>query len=210
MLLLFLLLLLLLLLVPVPVLLLLLLFLLLFLAGVPHDQVQVRAGFDVWPRPYPACVPLQSLVTPLPEQEWRPHPPKGGAPYACVMKAYKKAVDAGMNPFTTAVVVDAGASLPFSCSRIRECPCLTRARAGAFGYWCSTKGGYLDTADMSRLMGFDESMVDWRGARVTPQQFAGCIGNSMAVNILAELLPRLLYKAKVCTKAELAALGQQL
>ena len=127
----------------------------------------------------------------------------------CVFWVKTDPVDAGMHPFTTAVVVDAGASLAFSCSRICECPCLTRTRAGAFGNWRSTKGGYLDIADMSRLMGFDEAMVDWRGAQVTPQQFAGCIGNSMAVNVLAELLPRLLFKAKVCTQVELAALGQQ-
>ena len=56
-------------------------------------------------------------------------------------------------------------------------------------------------------MGFDESMVDWRGAGVTAAQYAGCIGNSVAVNVLSELPPRLLYKAKLCTKDQLAALA---
>ena len=61
----------------------------------------------------------------------------------------------------------------------------------------------MDTKEMSLLMGFNESMVDWRGAGITNAQYAGMLGNAMAVNVLVELIPTLLYKSKLCTKAEL-------
>ena len=44
-------------------------------------------------------------------------------------------------------------------------------------------------------MGFQE--IDWRGAGVTERQYAGCLGNAMAVNVLCEILPRLLFKAQL-------------
>ena len=172
-----------------------------YLSGIDSDFV--RANTDLFPPPFSVCVPLDSLVTKLPTDQWQAHPPKDTLAYKNVMKAYAKATAKGVNPFISPVVVDAGASEKFSNSRIGGCPCLTRSRAGTFGHWCSTKGGYLDTADMSRLMGFEESMVDWAGAGVSAFQYASCLGNSMSVNILTELIPRILYKAKLCTNKEL-------
>lgn len=170
-----------------------------YLTGILEGKVRPRIA-SVFPDAYPSAVPLASLISILPQGQWHAHPTKGTTAYNHAMAAYEKCQAKGMNPFMTPVVVDIGCSTEWQHSRINGSPCLTRSRSSSFGYWCSTKGGRLATADMSRLMGFEE--IDWRGAGVTAGQYAGCLGNAMAVNVLKELLPNLLFKAKLATKAE--------
>ena len=93
-----------------------------------------------------------------------------------------------MNPYIKPVVVDIGASNGFSSSAIDMCLCLTRTRAGNFGYWSSTKGGRLDTFDMMRLQGFEASDIDWQGAGVKPSAFATALGNAQSLNVLTALV----------------------
>eukprot|EP00973_Karenia_brevis_P001715 233381-Karenia_brevis.AAC.1 len=64
-------------------------------------------------------------------------------------KAYKKAVEEGTNPFVDHIIVDVGSSPQFGVSMVGVCPTLTKSRAGSLGYWSSTKGGRLDTEEMS-------------------------------------------------------------
>ena len=83
--------------------------------------------------------------------QWQALPPEGNN-----KRRHKNVVSKGINPFETPIVVDMGVSERFASFGVDFCPCLTRSRAGDFGYWCS-KGGPLSIADMCRLQGFDEA-----------------------------------------------------
>eukprot|EP00973_Karenia_brevis_P025128 3465839-Karenia_brevis.AAC.1 len=72
----------------------------------------------------------------------------GGLHFRNVMNAIK---DAGVNPFRVPLVIDFKATESFSTYRIAESPTLTKTRASAFGYWCTTKGGPLSANDMIKL-----------------------------------------------------------
>ena len=159
----------------------------------------------IFPAPLDFTVPLRSIGVPLPRNQWQALPPTDKKlQHTNVVSAYKQATSQGINPFETPIVVDTGSSERFASFGIDICPCLTRTRASGFGYWCSTKGGPLSTADMCRLQGFDEKELDWANSGVTAHQFAGCLGNAMSVNVLHHLIPRVLYYAKLATDDEYA------
>ena len=67
------------------------------------------------------------------------------------------------------------------------------------GYWLSTRGALLSATQMGRLQGIEPGMVtlkDKRGVRLASKfQWAGMIGNSMSINVLCHLLPRVLVSA---------------
>ena len=163
---------------------------------------------DWFPPPLGYVIPLSSIVRPLVGSEWKMCP-DNDAQKANMMAAYTKVCAKGVNPYMTPVVVDVMASVGrFESFQIDASPCLTRSRASQFGYWCSTKGGFLDTRDMSLLQGFDESCIDWRGAGVSAYQFGACIGNTMSVNVLRLLLPRVFFNTKLISEAEFAELNK--
>ena len=177
-----------------------------YLVAIREDHVRRAASEDtIFPAPLNFTVPLRSIAEPLPQGQWQALPPEGNKRrHKNVVSAYTEAASKGINPFETPIVVDMGVSERFASFGVDFCPCLTRSRAGDFGYWCSTKGGPLSIADMCRLQGFDEAELDWAGAGVTARQFAACLGNAMSVNVLRHLVPRVLYYAKLASDEECA------
>ena len=160
--------------------------------------VRSRGLVDWFPPPLGYVIPLSSIVRPLPASEWKMCP-DNAVQKANMMLAYAKVCAQGVNPYVTPVVVDVGAG-KFKGFRIDGNPCLTHSRASQFG--CSTKGGHLDTREMSLLQGFNESDIDWIGSGVSACQFAACLGNTMSVNVLRLLLPRVLYNTKLISEEE--------
>ena len=114
-------------------------------------------------------VPLASLVTPLPTDKWEAAPtaePGRGN----VLEAYRLCVAHGVNPFLVPVVVDVGASARFRSHRVNACPCITKSRAGQFGYWCSTQGGRLTVEELAMLRGFSPAAINWKSAGVSDKK----------------------------------------
>jgi hypothetical protein len=153
---------------------------------------------------------LRDVITVLPAGEWQPKPalqPK--LPHTNVVNAYIKLQAKNVNPFITPVVIDTHSSPRFSNYALDACPCITRTRAAQRGYWCSTKGGYLDAAELSKLQGFRCDEVAWEAAGVKERAYCGALGNAMSLNVVVRLLPRALYSAKIVkTRAEYEFLCQ--
>ena len=115
------------------------------------------------------------------------------------------------NPFLVALVIDKGCSEKFSHFTRDVCPTLCSSRCKGGGYWCSTKGGPLTAQDMARLSGFNlsdlglrnKSQSDGRVASKIPVgELKAAVGNCMSVNTLMEILPRVLFLAKMITHDE--------
>ena len=177
-----------------------------YLVAIRRDHCR-RIAFRVplWPSPYLWQIPLDALITPLPEGQWRPHP-DNDLGKRNVLNAYAKVVSDGGNPFLKHVIVDVGSSEEYSYHFVEKCPTLTRSRAGSFGYWDSKKGGTLDLEEMCLLQGFNLSDIDYKGAGVTEKQVAAGVGNMMSVNVLMSLFPLALYRAKLITRDMLRAI----
>ena len=127
----------------------------------------------------------------------------GSLAYRNTLAVYEKAVGLGVNPFVQPIIVDIGSSSGFAETEsqvVGVSPCLTKSRCSNFGYWCSTKGGRLTTAELSRLQGFEE--LDWRGACISASQYGAMLGNTMNVSVLTHLLPRVLYMSCLISHAE--------
>ncbi len=170
-----------------------------YCVAIRSDQYRRHdCGVPLWPSPYPSVVPLDAIVTPLPQGQWRPHP-DDELGKRNVLNAYAKVVATGENPFLKHVIVDIGSSEAYSYHSVEKCPTLTRARAGSFGYWDSKKGGTLDLEEMCLLQGFQLSDLDYKGAGVDEKHVAAGVGNMMSVNVLMSLFPLALYRAKLIT-----------
>ena len=74
-------------------------------------------------------------------------------------------------------------------------PTLTKTRSAGFGYWASTKGGYLDTDEIAALQGFEPAHLPWKGTRLSAPAVAGALGNGQTLPIVRALLPHVLFHA---------------
>lgn len=70
-----------------------------------------------------------------------------------------------------------------------QCPCLTRARAGAGGHWVTSRSRLLTVEEMLSLQGMPS---DVRRDGISNRQLGLMIGNAMSINVLERLLVRLL------------------
>jgi site-specific DNA-cytosine methylase len=177
-----------------------------YTVGILKDSLRARSsGISIFPDKahFPTKVPFKFLVPPLDATEWKAHPPVGTAQYENVMAAYGKAK---VNPFVTPVTIDAGASPgKFQSYAVNAAPTLAATRASQRGYWCSTKGGFLDVDQMASLQGFHEifgTQVPWREAGVSVTQYGHMVGNGQSANFLLALYPRVLFNAQLITLAE--------
>ena len=142
-----------------------------------------------------ATIALEDMITPLVGDEWREAPV---VPYRRenVMRHYAEKMSENVPIFEIPIAVDAGSSAGYSKSYIAEVPCLTARRCSEVeGYWVSTKGGPLDTSEMSLLQGiepgtFDEDLL--RELNISRSVYGGMLGNCMSLNVLCHLVPRVL------------------
>ena len=174
----------------------------LYLIAIRNDRL--RATELSWfPPPLRAQIPFKALVPKLPRNVWRALP-EGGMALDNVKNAYVKCVAKGINPFITPVVIDAGSSTKYASFQVNRSPTLTGARAGSLGYWCSTKGGPLTAEDCARLQGFDLDDLHYEAAGLSPNQFAGCMGQANSFTVMRALIPMLMWLACMIDDAELA------
>ena len=163
---------------------------------------------------------LMQIVKRLPADIWKkcPSPDDDKLGYENVMRAYSL-VAAGdprtgtppTNPFLVALVIDKGCSEKFSHFTRDVCPTLCSSRCKGGGYWCSTKGGPLTAQDMARLSGFNLSDLGLRNksqsdgtvaSKIPVGELKAAVGNCMSVNTLMEILPKVLFLAKIITHDE--------
>lgn len=180
-----------------------------YLVGVRKDLMRTRDVQSVWPSPIVGGLSMKQIAPALPESIWKPHPPSIASPaYGNVMKSYKL-LGKGVNPFLVPVVVDAGSSERFSSYKVGEAPTLTRSRCSQRdGYWCSTKGSYLNVDELAELQGFTPLLgtaTQWKEAKISTTQYGGMIGNAQSANFLLLLYPRVLYAAQLITAHDLSA-----
>ena len=173
-----------------------------YIMGVRTDvRRKLTRGVSLFPEPpSKPLLRLADIVKPVPATLWKTHPiTKNDGKN--VMNAYRK-VQSEINPFMTPIVVDAKASESFTSHRVNESPTLTRTRCASFGYWCSTKGSYLDIDEFITLQGFNRTDVPWREAGLTKSAIAGALGNGQTLSVVSDLLPHLLFHSSQITYAQ--------
>ena len=177
-----------------------------YMMAVSSTHFRSRAGgVGLWPAPLARNIPLSRLITPVPPHEWRALPVREPA-RTQVEAVYFKVAEKGINPFTTPVVIDIGATEAWQTMQINKSPTITRGRASQFGYWVSTKGARMALSEMAMLQGFAPHELDWEGAQASKSAYAACLGNAQSLNVVMAVLPHLLYFAKLATKAEFEAM----
>ena len=164
----------------------------------------------VEPLVFPAEVPLwpvRTQIAPLPPGKFVVLPSVGtgisAQKVANVTSHMEGAVAEGVDPFERAVFVSAGASKRWSHRSVDEVMTLTKTEATRQGYWCSLKGGFLDTDDIGVLQGFPRGMIPWRDLDISSPQQAGLYGNAMNLAVMLHLIPHVLHSAGFLSKAEM-------
>jgi hypothetical protein len=178
-----------------------------YLVGIRLDVKRAREmNISIFPPVVPnwSNAPLKSLVSTLPSSDWMPHPPLGNTTaYENTMKAYKSCK---VNPFTTPVVVDCGSSSKFMDYNVGAAPTLTATRcAQKDGYWCSTKGGFLQVEELASLQGYGDFLgnkIPWKEAGLSRHAFGHIVGNAQSGNFLLLLYPRVLFHAQLISLQE--------
>ena len=150
-----------------------------------------------WPEPLGAVVPLRTLlhgdgpVSPkIPEQP--------GRPLRLVCKAIKEIMKTtpDLDLQQQSLVVDIGSSDNRGVYMINRWPTITATRASGFSYWCVDLGRRVQLDDLLKLQGISPSFPGLqeclRSEKVKEGRVAHMVGNSMSVNVLERLLPRVL------------------
>ena len=169
----------------------------LYIVGIRCDVKRQRSrGVPLFPldTESPRRPTLASIIKTLPATEFKTCPLEIEEPmeHKNVMKAYK---ECNVNPFTFPVVIDAKSSEGFSSWQKGICPTLTKTRSAGFGYWASTKGGYLDLDEMAALQGFAPAHLPWKGTGLSASAVAGALGNGQTLPLVRALLPHVLFHA---------------
>ena len=176
----------------------------LYLVGILNPQSEF-----VFPEPIPMPT-LSSFIEPLSGEAFELLPglgPRGGTTRLANVTAQLEAcVESGLNPFSSPVVIASGASKSRCNKMVGMIMTITKTEAARGGYWCTTKGGFLDLDEMARLQGFWTGFLPWTELHLSEAQFGGLIGNAMSLNILMHLLPPLLLSSGYITQSEFQAL----
>jgi len=181
-----------------------------YLLGIRSDICrQNRCGVAWFPPELTYSIKLSDIIRPLPRAQWQAYPPASGTKMSLlwhqnVVHAYTECCKKGVDPFKVPVVIDMGASKGYAYHAVNVAPTLTRNRSSSFGFWCSTKGGPLDVRDLLLLQGFEETDINYKGAGLSDQQIAGCLGNAQSLNVVTRVLAHGLFLAKYITKDELS------
>ena len=156
---------------------------------------------SVFPAPRASCAHLpQSIVAPAAKFLKLPTTTEAKTN---AMDAYEKAIKKGINPFVQPLIIDCKTTPQWPSYGVGSAPCLRSCHCRqANAYWCSTKGGFLEVEDLAWLQGVEPADCDWKSAKISKGQFGGLVGNAMSVNILVQLLPRLLHQARLVTPRE--------
>ena len=167
----------------------------LHLVGIRRD---VKRGYDrgvpLFPHPPPKRIlELNDIVQELPLNRWRPFP-QHATQKQNVVAAYK-ALPQGTNPFLVPVVIDAKASERFASHHVNESPALTKTRAGQFGYWISTKGGWMSLGEMAAMQGYFGDDFPVEAAGISKSTAAGMLGNSQSLPLVQDLVAHTMYHA---------------
>ena len=171
----------------------------LYLVGIRRD---VKRGYDrgvpLFPHPPPKRIlELSDIVQELPINRWMAYP-KNLNQQNNVVAAYK-ALPQGTNPFLVPVVIDAKASARFSTHRVNESPALTKTRANQFGYWISTKGGWMTLGEMAAMQGYFGDDFPVEAAGISKSTAASMLGNSQSLPLVQDLVAHTMYHACLVT-----------
>ena len=155
-----------------------------------------------WPEPLGATVPLRTLLhgdAPVSPGI----PPEPGRPLRLVRKAITEIMNKtpDLDLHQQSLVVDIGSSEHRLGYMINRWPTITAKRASEFGYWCVDLGRRVQLADLLKLQGISPSFPGLqeclRNKKVKEGRVAHMLGNSMSVNVMERLLPRVLYLINV-------------
>jgi DNA (cytosine-5)-methyltransferase 1 len=147
---------------------------------------QRRASF-CWPRQVP-CPPLTEILdvvraTPLSE-------PTSPLARTKLRRAYAKAKAAGIDPRKQCIAVNCDAR---ECTwKLNSTPCLTSTRGAGSGFWISTRGGRMTTAELCRLQGM-APIQNFAG--LSARQLGHAVGNAFTQTVIARILAKLLPAA---------------
>jgi len=118
-------------------------------------------------------------------------------------RAYKKAVDVGVDPRTTTVCVDVDASDKFWTYGVNVLRTLTRSRGGAGGPWLSTRGRRMTTTELLRAQGFTVVDVPFEELRLSRRMVGQMMGNAVTVNTIGMILQEALWSAGLVSEKKM-------
>ena len=92
-------------------------------------------------------------------------------------------------------MIDLHAGKKFRQWTCGKSPCITASRGKSQGFFITSLQRRMTVDDMARLQGMRPGRVDWQGAGIGQASYGHRVGNSMSVNVLERLLPRVLHAA---------------
>jgi DNA-cytosine methyltransferase len=155
--------------------------------------------------PSRAQVTMAVVVTPLPAASFCMLPTAENHGARCmqiVVQHIEKHVARGVNVFKDPVIIETGASVARAKSSVDIAMTITKSEAGRRGYWCTTKGGFLEPDELAMLQGFPQHMIPWSELGISHCQYGQLAGNAMSLPILMCLLPHVLFAGGKITQEE--------
>ena len=128
----------------------------------------------------------------MPLSEFRLFPTAPRRQQAIIETHIRKHTAAGVNVLLTPVLINAGASEAFAHSSTTIAMTITKSEATRRGYWCTSKGGFLDLDEIALLQGFPAGLVPWQHLGISPAQYGSLLGNAMTLPVVVYILPALL------------------
>lgn len=122
-----------------------------------------------------------------------------------VEKCLKRLKEDGLNvsSLPEEVIVDAAAGKNFFSYMIGNCPCITKARGGANGFYLIGKKRYLSLEEVGALQGWTPKHIEvmLENGKDSRSRLGQAFGDAMSINVLARVLPRALWSVGLVAEA---------
>ena len=95
------------------------------------------------------------------------------------------------------VFIDVDASQRFRQWKEGVAPALTRTRCRSGGWYLTTHGRRMASAQLLKLQGIHPDVFNVNGCGLSRSDLNAAVGNAMSANILERILPRVAYAAGI-------------
>ena len=167
-----------------------------FMVAIRKDCLRGDRKFR-WPVAVTPKVNLQDALD-LPMVTDKPgRLPPGPKAKVLAKRAYKKALNAGINPLETPISVDIDCSEKYQSNGVNIANTLTRTRGGQGGPWISTRGRRTSVSELIKIQGFKCTELPWVKAGLSASKIGMLLGNSVPVPMIGSVLSEAMYSAGI-------------
>lgn len=184
--------------------------------GIPHSRTRlymvairkdsIRKAFT-FPTAIPRKRKAKAMMIRDPAIDKRNRLPDHPRERILCKKAYNQALDKGVDPRRSLVIVDIRCSDKYASYGVNSMPCMTATRSSQRGWWCSVVGRQISLLELWQFQGveleaarqimqaLEEHARETKRKVVSQAQIGHMLGNTMSLNVIERLLAKALPAA---------------